>query len=180
MCNQPVSKKIIIILVTFCAILAVVAAFIVFWDYDRVIDVSKLDLSNMTIQKGTSELDGQIRFNIDNIDQSAKNTVVLQGWLFKNNEEMAIVNNQIVLRDTTDDTYMKISTERVMRPDLDEVFGNGHQYQNGGFYAKISKSYLKKDHDYEVCVLYKSEMSGNIANNNILVLSGSFFEGGKL
>ena len=196
---QPVKKVVMIVLATSCAIIAVAFAIVIFWDYNRVVYINSTELLNMAIQQGTSETAGEIRFSIDSIEQSEK-YVVIQGWMLKNGENMAIVNNQVLLRDTVYGTYMKIGTKMIKRVDLDEAFGSEHQYYNGGFYAIVSKRHLT-DHPYEICLLYRSNIGeGNypfgISNidhvrgvddlistnnsNNILVLSGAIFESGDI
>ena len=177
--TQPIKRTVVVALVLLCAIVSVGFAATIFWDYDRVVYVQLKELTDMTIQQGSSETEGQIRFCISEIDKSTQH-VVIQGWAFKNGEYMALVNNQILLRDTTNDTYMKISTEMVRRPDLDTVFGGEFSYHNGGFYSMVSKRHLKVGRTYEVCLLYKTNVKGDGVNNGVLVLSGFSFENSEV
>ena len=128
------------------------------------------------IQQGSGDYGGSIRFWIDSIDQQSRN-IVIQGWLLKNKENMAAVNNRALLRDITDDSYIMIQTKMMDRPDLDVVFEDEYSYHNGGFFAKVKRRHLKKGHTYEVCLLYRSGTSGRDGSNNILVQTGSIIGG---
>jgi hypothetical protein len=174
--SKPVKKSIVLFLTALCALAALVFGGVVYLDYQRFPQLPDRELSAMTVQQGTSEADGQVRFLIDSIDVQPKN-VIIQGWLIKNNENMEIVNNRVLLRDTTDDSYRMMQTKMIDKMELEDVYGDEHAYRNGGFYSIVGAQKLVQGHSYEICLLYQSRIDDITHSNNILVLTGQMIEG---
>lgn len=123
------------------------------------IEVSSYELNN-----------NNIVFHIDTINVNHEGAF-LEGWILKKNEDINIVNSYFVLYDINSDEYIRFSTKKIGRPDVAKNLNIGYKINNCGIKSYIDMDSLKKEHIYEVCILYGNN------NNKIIVKTGKFFNG---
>ena len=104
-------------------------------------------------------------FNLDEVVNDGS-FLLIDGWACRQNEEIKKVLCWVVLKDIKENKYFKISTLLVKRSDVTQAINDGVNYDNSGFTAKINKSLLKKNTQYQIYILYLNNDNQVLINTN--------------
>ena len=91
---------------------------------------------------------------------------IIDGWACRQDEEIKKVLCWVVLKDIEENKYFKINTLLVKRKDVTQAIADGVNYDNSGFTAKINKSLLKKNTQYQIYILYLNNDNQVLINTN--------------
>ena len=116
--------------------------------------INKKTIDNFEVRQNNGE------YSIE-IDRFEKEGGELQfyGWCFKIGEHPFDFNQKIkvamLLKNKNDDRdIIQLTTDRQMRPELNDWFPSNTDYKYSGFSAVIKESKLDKDTEYEVLMFY--------------------------
>ena len=104
-------------------------------------------------------------FNIDEV-VNEESFFIIDGWACRQDEEIKKVLCWVVLKDIEENKYFKINTLLVKRKDVTQAIADGVNYDNSGFTAKINKSLLKKNTQYQIYILYLNNDNQVLINTN--------------
>lgn len=134
--DDKLVKKILI----FLSLIILFFCLIIFIDNNRIKYIShNYDLDNIS------------KWKIEEIKEEFI-YIKIKGWSYIPGKYNQAFNTKILLKDTKTNSYIEINTDmRAKWSYIDEE--NNGQYFNVGFIATINKYLLKKDTDYEICIL---------------------------
>lgn len=119
------------------------------------------------IQNCAWKIDETLQVYVDTFSDK-NNNVILKGWCLKEEENIGYANYNIVVHGLYSDKYYQIRTGYTRRDDVTEVYDDGYNYGNSGFYVNIVKENLPSDR-YEICLWYC------VNNNNSFKKLNLFF-----
>jgi hypothetical protein len=125
--------------------------------------VKSISATNLQVNNGS------VQYYIDDVN-IGKHTININGWAVKQGEDLKNVKTYVGLKNVQNNDILMLNTEMTKRDDLNNYFNDGHNYQNGGYFAKVLKYKLREKEKYEVCIIYQSD------ENNILVDTDKFVE----
>ncbi|MDR3259596.1 MAG: hypothetical protein LBT51_08330 [Fusobacteriaceae bacterium] len=160
------NTKIGIFVLLFFILFGILFSFIIYADYYfmKNIDPDYYEINS-----------NKLNFVIDSIDNKSK-TIDIVGWAVKKEQDLKTVETYIVLKNIKTELYYKIGTIKRGRKDVTEhfkkYFSNIYNYDNCGFFAKVSKTHLRSKgrEKYEIYILYLSD------GNKILQGTSKFIE----
>lgn len=106
-------------------------------------------------------------FQVENA-VAENDTVLISGWCFKLNEDKNKTDLYVLLRNTHDDSIIRLDTVCLNRRDVNEYFCCDYDYSMSGFEAYAKQSLLSlESNEYEVFLQYGSM-------NNVLIQTDTY------
>ena len=154
-------KKKIIIALFFGIIFIVVFMCLQFWEYNRIVPYTD---DTFAMDENTT-----INYSIDDIQYNSS-YIVINGWCFKQGENLVVVRNNFLLRDTETQDFYRIQSAAEERGDITAHFNDGFNYDHCGLQGKVSKAKLDLlNHKYEIYILYQSDGNNIVVNTNKII-----------
>lgn len=144
------TELLIIFFAIFCSVIYISILYINSNKITILDDISKFDL------------EGNCIWNIDQCEM-INDILYIEGYFFKENENIELAKEFVVLKNINNNKYYKIPTTIIPRDDVNNLYDNttSINYTYSGFSANVKRGELSQG-DYEICILYQS------SNNNIL------------
>lgn len=125
-----------------------------------------------------NEISGQVSFCIDRVEvdtmqYSGRGTAqtgagykyyVIEGWAGYGDKDIETFNTKVLLKpEGSDNLFLSLHTEMVLRSDLETIGPGGVSYERGGFVSRVKKLDLKKG-KYSIYLLYCNDQNRILVN----------------
>lgn len=143
--------------ICFSLIIAISFAFALYWSisYSPYLDTSNISIDDSNLN---------FEFSVDKVEYNQLNQyLIIQGWVFKKDEDIKNVSSYYVLYDEQESKYIRLPSKMVTRNDVPKNLKVGYKISNCGIASMIKINKLNKTHTYKIYVLYGNN------DNNILV-----------
>lgn len=111
---------------------------------------------------------GNFKYDISQSDIS-QGALIIQGYAFKVGCDTEFFNSSVVLRNMSDDTFVKINTDYKPSYNITLMMDDGHDYENSGFYARVPIKKLEKNTKYQVYILYGGDGSYDLCETDTII-----------
>lgn len=116
--------------------------------------INKNTIDNFEVRQNN----GEYNIEIDSFEKK-DGEILFKGWCFRPNEHPFDFNQKIkvalLLKNKNDERdIIQLTTDRQMRPELNDMFPSKTDYKYSGFSAVIKESQLEKNGDYEILMFY--------------------------